>query len=56
MLMTDGGAHGLMDLVECLDKLISEASITFFHRYIIYVVFSIVTTNCAVANLLSSFV
>jgi hypothetical protein len=26
MLMTDGGAHGLMDLVDCLERLVGEAS------------------------------
>jgi hypothetical protein len=26
--MTDGGAHGLMDLMECLEKLIPEGPIT----------------------------
>ena len=32
MLMNDGGAHGLMDLIECLEKLISEAPITYVSR------------------------
>ena len=32
MLMTDGGAHGLMDLIECLEKLIIEAPITYVSR------------------------
>ena len=30
--MNDGGAHGLMDLIECLEKLISEAPITYVSR------------------------
>jgi hypothetical protein len=32
--MTDGGAHGVMDLIECLEKLISEAPITYVSRLV----------------------
>lgn len=32
MLITDGGAHGLMDLVDCIEKLVSDSPGTFIRK------------------------